>query len=126
MIWNWNYNPIEQVFAKLKAMLRKTQARTVDALWSAIGQLLERFGSAECEHYFATAAIASQGDSALVQFDAWTIRPVKHLGQGDEYGFDEADKRHLVLLVQAPIHQFGKLAFNKKAALAQATHQASY
>lgn len=45
------YNPIEQVFAKLKAMLRKTQARTVDALWRAIGCLLERFGSDECERY---------------------------------------------------------------------------
>jgi hypothetical protein len=38
-------------FAKLKAMLRKTQARTVDALWSVIGQLLDRFDSAECERY---------------------------------------------------------------------------
>jgi len=46
-----DYNPIEQVFAKLKAMLRKTQARTVNALWSVIGELLDRFGSAECERY---------------------------------------------------------------------------
>jgi hypothetical protein len=36
------------VFAKRKAMLQKIQARTVDALWSVIGQLLDRFGSAEC------------------------------------------------------------------------------
>jgi transposase len=46
-----DFNPIEQVFTKLKAMLRKTQARTVDALWSVIGQLLDRFGSNECERY---------------------------------------------------------------------------
>ncbi|MFB8828827.1 IS630 family transposase [Azotobacter sp. CWF10] len=45
------YNPIEQVFAKLKALRRKAAARTVDTLWSAIGTLLERFPSAECERY---------------------------------------------------------------------------
>ncbi|GAB3467327.1 hypothetical protein GCM10027398_14590 [Azotobacter salinestris] len=46
-----DYNPIEQVFAKLKPLLRKAAARTVDALWSAIGTLLERFPAAECERY---------------------------------------------------------------------------
>ena len=56
-----DYNPIEQVFAKLKAMLRKTQARTVDALWSAIGQLLERFGYAECEHYIRHCGYCQSG-----------------------------------------------------------------
>ena len=34
-------NPIEQAFAKLKALLRKAAQRTVDGLWTAIGQLLE-------------------------------------------------------------------------------------
>ena len=56
-----DYNPIEQVFAKLKAMLRKTQARTVDALWSAIGLLLERFGSSECERYFRHSGYCGSG-----------------------------------------------------------------
>jgi transposase len=41
-------NPIEQVFAKLKAMLRKTAARSLDALWAAVGTLLERFSAREC------------------------------------------------------------------------------
>lgn len=49
--YSLDYNPIEQVFSKLKAMLRQAQARTVDALWGVIGQLLDRFGSAECERY---------------------------------------------------------------------------
>ena len=49
--YSLDYNPIEQVFAELKAMLRQTHARTVDALWSAIGELLDRFSSAECERY---------------------------------------------------------------------------
>ena len=34
-------NPIEQLFAKLKALLRKAAARTREALWSAIGELLD-------------------------------------------------------------------------------------
>ncbi|MFD2407983.1 IS630 family transposase [Azorhizophilus paspali] len=46
-----NYNPIGQVFAKLKALLRKAATRTVGTLWSAIGTLLERFPAAECERY---------------------------------------------------------------------------
>lgn len=48
-------NPIEQVFAKLKALLRKAAARTVDALWAAIGQLLDRFPAPECANYFRNA-----------------------------------------------------------------------
>lgn len=44
-------NPIEQVFAKLKAMLRRTQARTREALWNAIGELLDKFSPDECERY---------------------------------------------------------------------------
>ncbi len=54
-------NPIEQVFAKLKAMLRKAQARTVDALWSVIGELLDRFGSAECERYIRHCGYCQSG-----------------------------------------------------------------
>jgi transposase len=33
-------NPIEQVFAKLKALLRKAAERTVEATWQRIGSLL--------------------------------------------------------------------------------------
>ena len=32
-------NPIEQAFAKLKAYLRKAEARTLDALWRAVGDI---------------------------------------------------------------------------------------
>lgn len=45
-------NPIEQLFAKLKALLRKAAARTVDALWDTIGRLLDAFSPAECANYF--------------------------------------------------------------------------
>ncbi|KAF0096570.1 MAG: putative transposase for insertion sequence element [bacterium] len=46
-------NPIEQVFAKLKALLRKEAARTVGALWDAVGKLLHRYCPSECANYFA-------------------------------------------------------------------------
>ncbi len=44
-------NPIEQMFAKLKALLRKTAARSVEALWNAIGQLVGAFQPHECRNY---------------------------------------------------------------------------
>jgi transposase len=48
-------NPIEQVFAKLKALLRKAAARTKDTLWSTIGALLAAFTPVECANYLANA-----------------------------------------------------------------------
>jgi transposase len=44
-------NPIEQLFAKLKALLRKAAARTREALWTTIGVLLDRFSPNECQNY---------------------------------------------------------------------------
>jgi transposase len=44
-------NPIEQLFAKLKALLRKAAARTRDELWQAIGRLLEAVPRAQCANY---------------------------------------------------------------------------
>lgn len=44
-------NPIEQVFAKLKHLLRKAAARTVDAVCAAIGHALDAFTSEECANY---------------------------------------------------------------------------
>jgi transposase len=51
-------NPIEPMFAKLKALLRKTAARTRDALWNAIARLLDTFSSTECRNYLANASYA--------------------------------------------------------------------
>ena len=48
-------NPIEQAFAKLKAGLRKAGARTQEALWAAIADLLDGFGPAECRNYLANS-----------------------------------------------------------------------
>jgi transposase len=46
-------NPIEQVFAKLKALLRKAAARTKDDLWQTIGNALDAFTLDECRNYLA-------------------------------------------------------------------------
>lgn len=50
-----DFNPIENAFAKFKALLRKAAARTVDALWQAIAQLLDAFSPPECTNYFIAA-----------------------------------------------------------------------
>ena len=50
-----DFNPIEQVFAKLKALLRKAAERTIDALWDTIGNLLDLFPPQECKNYFTYA-----------------------------------------------------------------------
>jgi transposase len=46
-------NPIEQLFAKLKAMLRKAGERTIEGLWSTIGRLLDDLSPEECARYLA-------------------------------------------------------------------------
>ena len=51
--YSHDLNPIEQAFAKLKALLRKIAARTVSALWDALGDTLTRFTPRECANYFA-------------------------------------------------------------------------
>ena len=45
-------NPIEQIFAKLKHLLRKAAARSIEAVCSRIGQLLDAFTPQECANYF--------------------------------------------------------------------------
>ena len=45
-------NPIEQAFAKMKTLLRKADARTIDETWRTIGALLDCFTPTECANYF--------------------------------------------------------------------------
>jgi len=52
-------NPIEQLFAKLKALLRKAATRSLDALWRAVGELLDMFQPKECANYFANSGYLS-------------------------------------------------------------------
>ena len=51
-------NPIEQAFAKLRALLRKAAARTREALWITIGRLLDTFAPAECRNDLANSGHA--------------------------------------------------------------------
>ncbi len=50
-----DFNPIENAFAKLKALLRKAAERTVGALWDRIGVVLDAFTPTECANYFRAA-----------------------------------------------------------------------
>jgi transposase len=52
-------NPIEQVFAKLKKLLRKAEERTPEGVWRRIGTLLECFSPTECANYFRNSGYAS-------------------------------------------------------------------
>ncbi len=58
--YNADLNPIEQVFAKLKHLLRDAAERTAEATWQRIGALLDRFSPAECANYFRNAGYASE------------------------------------------------------------------
>ena len=50
-----DFNPIENAFAKLKALLRKAAARTVSSLERAIADAIDAFTPSECANYFAAA-----------------------------------------------------------------------
>jgi transposase len=53
-----DFNPIENAFAKLKALLRKAAEPTLDGLWDTIGHITDRFTPHECANYFAAAGYA--------------------------------------------------------------------
>jgi transposase len=53
-------NPIEQMFAKLKHLLRKAAERTHEATWRKIGTLLNAFTPNECANYLANSGYASE------------------------------------------------------------------
>jgi transposase len=50
-----DFNPIENAFAKLKALLRARAERTIDALWTAVGDLIPAFTPAECANCLQAA-----------------------------------------------------------------------
>ena len=50
-----DFNPIENAFAKFKALLRRAAERTVEGLWSAIGRLIHHLTPDECRNYFENA-----------------------------------------------------------------------
>jgi transposase len=50
-----DFNPIENAFSKLKALLRTAAERTIEGLWNAIGRCLDLFKPRECANYFQAA-----------------------------------------------------------------------
>jgi len=50
-----DFNPIENVFAKLKSLVRKSKTRTMKALWQRLGELCDVFLPDECKNYFKHA-----------------------------------------------------------------------
>lgn len=52
-------NPIEQVFSKLKTLLRKAAKRTIEETWKCVGECLDRFTSNECSNYIQNAGYAA-------------------------------------------------------------------
>lgn len=50
-----DFNPIENAFSKLKALLRAKAERTVSALWDAVAAVLDLFTPNECANYFKAA-----------------------------------------------------------------------
>ena len=86
-------NPIEQVFAKLKHLLRKRAARTIEAVASAIGQILKAFTPQECANLLRKCRIRtdlissrSSGEFAGTleeQFDGWPECPVSQRHRRD-------------------------------------------
>ena len=57
--YNPDLNPIEQVFAKLKTLLRKAAERTVEATWKRIGTLLNEFKPQERANYLRNSGYTS-------------------------------------------------------------------
>jgi transposase len=51
-------NPIELMFSKLKALLRRAEERSVSSLWDRIGMCLDQVGRPECANYFKAAGYA--------------------------------------------------------------------
>lgn len=48
-----DFNPIENAFSRLKAMLRAKAERSIEALWNTVGEIVKLFEPQECANYFA-------------------------------------------------------------------------
>ena len=50
-----DFNPIEQVFSKLKTLVRKAKTRTMEELWNKLGELTDVFTPEKCKNYYKNA-----------------------------------------------------------------------
>ncbi len=72
-------NPIEKLFAKLKALLRKAATRTTDTLWNEIAQLLDGFPPSECTHYFKSSGYVCTSIENALAFGSSRKRVLRQL-----------------------------------------------
>jgi transposase len=54
-------NPIEMAFSKIKSILRKKAHRTVEALWTELGEITKCFSPRECRNYLRHAGYSQSG-----------------------------------------------------------------
>jgi len=73
-----DFNPIEKLFATFKALLRKAAERTIEGLWNAIGETLERLTQGECANYPNVSSLGADfpilGKVARVRSSSWSAR----------------------------------------------------
>ncbi len=65
-----DFNPIEYLFAKIKALLRREAARTIETLWAAFGRIIEIVTPTECHNMFAAAGL----EQPPIRPDRWRNR----------------------------------------------------
>ena len=58
-LYSPDLNPIEQVFAKLKHLMRAAEPRDVEATWRKVGELLDLFSKQECANYLKNSGYVS-------------------------------------------------------------------
>jgi DDE superfamily endonuclease len=82
-------NPIEQVFAKLKTLLRRAEPRSRESLWQSIGNSLDRYTPQECKTTSKTADTNKPIENALRSTSprsayrtAAAVRPMSTLSDG--------------------------------------------
>jgi hypothetical protein len=67
-----DFNPIENAFSKLKALLRKAAARTIDGLWKTIRDAMPQFTPAECANYFTAAGYEPDRTGSALGEGQWS------------------------------------------------------
>ena len=82
-----DFNPIENAFAKLKALQRKAAERTIGGLWDDIGRILDLFQPAECANYFTAAGYWSDSSE---RFPRWCVPMMVLAGAVRRKGFGSA------------------------------------
>ncbi len=60
-----DHNPIKQAFAKMKTLLRKADARTLEETWRTVGALLDCFTPTESANHFTNAGYAPANEIML-------------------------------------------------------------